>query len=62
MQKKEQIIQVVKSYENGKLNSDDTLKAILDITGYEIDRDYLDNYWRDEDLNSFAENLLMEEV
>lgn len=62
MSTKDQIIRVVQEYEQGKRGTNETIKMIFDISGHEVDRDYLDNYWRSEDLESFANFLAMEEI
>ncbi|MBL6446031.1 hypothetical protein JMN32_06905 [Fulvivirga sp. 29W222] len=62
MSRKDQIICVVREYEQGKRGTNETIKMIYDISGHEVDRDYLDNYWRSEDLDSFAGFLAIEAI
>ncbi|UII30486.1 hypothetical protein LVD17_19530 [Fulvivirga ulvae] len=62
MSKKDEIMRVVREYEQGKKGTNETIKKIFEISGHEVDRDYLDNYWRSEDLESFAGFLAIEEI
>lgn len=59
---KDQIIRIVQEYEQGKRGTNETIKMIFEISGREVDRDYLDNYWRSEDLEGFASFLAIEEI
>ena len=62
MSKKDEIIRVVREYEQGKRGTNETIKMIFEISGHEVDRDYLDNYWRSESLEDFAGFLAIEEI
>lgn len=62
MNAKEQVIVIVKEYENNNIDRSTAIQKIKTLTGKDISAYEIDNYWRSEDLDNFAAVLAIEEI
>jgi hypothetical protein len=62
MSKRETIKKLITDFENGISPIDATLQNINEISSLKIDKDYLANYWRSMDLESFTDILATPEI
>jgi len=59
---KSQVTAIIESFENEEIEKAVALARILDITGREIEGDWLRNYWRSESIEDFADRLCAEPI
>lgn len=51
------VISAIKRFESNDADFETTQKTLETLTGKVVDRDHLENYWRSESLEEFAEEL-----
>ena len=59
---KERVIAVIESFESGTVTESAALAALRELTGKDVDGDWLRNYWRSEDLEDFVDRLCAESI
>lgn len=59
---KTKIKELIAGFENGKESAEKTVKAINGVSVLKIDEDFLRNYWRSSDLESFVELITATEI
>ena len=62
MDKKKELISIIKLYENGQADLQLTLNEINQLTGKEIDEYTIRNYWTYTSLDNFCDTLLTEPI
>jgi hypothetical protein len=59
---KPQVTAIVESFEKEEIEEAVALARIRDVTGREIDGDWLRNYWRSESIEDFVDRLCAEPI
>lgn len=59
---KQQVTEIIQSFEKGAMTEAAALARLNEVTGREVDGDWLRNYWRSESLGDFVERLCAEPI
>jgi hypothetical protein len=59
---KPQVTAIIESFEKGEVEEAVALARIRELTGREIDGDWLRNYWRSESIEDFVDRLCAEPI
>ena len=59
---KSKIKELIIRFENGKETAEKTVENINELSSIKIDEDFLRNYWRSSDLESFSELISTPEI